>query len=133
MKKIITSICLIALVGFFVCSIASADEKMCGTGKVTAIRLYESNIGNDVPIQACDVAIRFTTENNQTSIITATAFGTQLNLALLRALNSGECIEICLTYRFIGGTRVTFIVNNIAFPCGANFPVMTIQDAAGLK
>ena len=133
MKKIITSICLIALVGFFVCSIASADEKMCGEGRVTAIRLYESNIGNDVPIQACDVAILFTTENDQTSIITATAFGTQNNLSLLKAFNFKECIEICLTYKFIGGTRVTFVVNDIAFPCGASFPVKTIQDAAGLK
>ena len=87
MKKIITSICLIALVGFFVCSIAGADETMCGTGKVTAIRLYESNdvcdesvegfannsspssfsnlCTSDVPVEACNVAIDFTTPNGQ--------------------------------------------------------------------
>ena len=43
MKKIFTSICLIALVGFFVCSTASADETFCGTAIVQAIRLLPSD------------------------------------------------------------------------------------------
>jgi hypothetical protein len=133
MKKIITSICLIALVGFFVCSTASADEKICGCGKITAIQLYNSN-GSDVPNRACKVAIDMITDikpdgsGGQPYVVTATAFGTQINLALLKAFNYQEDIYICTLMRLVAPSRVTFKITDVTFPCSAVFPSVTAQD-----
>lgn len=127
MKKIITSICLIALVGFLVCSTASADEKICGCGKITAIQLYQSN-SSDIPVQACRVAISMVTDAGQDYVISATAFGTQLNLALLKAFNYQEDIYICTLMKLISPSRVTFRITDVTFPCSAIFPSATAQD-----
>ena len=136
MKKIFTSICLIALVGFFVCSTAVADETICGTAIVKAIRLLPSNAQTDVPLGACLVAVEFTTQNNQTALITATAFGTQINLALLKALNFRERIGMCIIWRFASSSfrinEVTFIAPDTDTSAAA-FPKMTAEDLEKLK
>ena len=135
MKKIFTSICLIALVGFFVCSTAVADETLCGTAIVKAIRLLPSNAQTDVPLGACLVAVEFTTQNNQTAVITAVAYGTQINLALLKALNFRERIGMCIIWKFATSQfriiEVTFIAPDSDE--AAAFPKMTAEDLEKLK
>ncbi len=135
MKKIFTSICLIALMGFFVCSTAVADETICGTAIVQAIRLLPSNAQTDVPLGACLVQLEFTTNNNQTAVITATAFGTQINLALLKALNFRERVGMCIIWRFASSS---FRINEVTFIApdssgAAAFPKMTAEDLEKLK
>jgi hypothetical protein len=133
MKKIITSICLIALVGFFVCSTAIADEVICGCGKITAIQLFQSN-ASDIPVKVCQVAVDMVTDvkpdgsGGQRYVFTATAYGTQINLALLKAFNAQEDIKVCTLMRLTGPSTVSFRITDVTFPCTAVFPVITAQD-----
>lgn len=124
MKKIITSMLLIAFVGFFVISTASAEEPLCGCGKVLGIQLLNSNT-SDVPRGACKVAVSILTDNGQTWTFTALAFGTQINLALLKAYNYQEDVEICTLIRQIGPSKVAFTITDVTFPCAYVFPELT--------
>jgi len=122
--------------GLFVCSTAIADETFCGVAKVLGIRLLPSDKVTDVPLGACLVALEFTTQNGQTGYITATAVGTQLNLALLKACNFGEQIYMCIVWRF---ATSAFRVSEVTFICpgcdssAASFPRMTPGDVEKLK
>ena len=152
MKKIITSVCLIVfvLVGLFVCSTANAGMEFCARATVKAITLYSSCAcgcevgndtltqpvyGNDTPTQSCKVALEFDFPNGETSLITATACGTQINLALLKAFNEPEDVYLCLymTWDPAHGGKVTYDIKNVTFPVGASFPVNQIGDVAGIK
>jgi hypothetical protein len=162
MKKIITSICLIVLVGLFVCSTANAGMEFCARATVKAITLYsscgcgcddktspavagfENNAGptsfsylgtSDVPTQSCKVALEFDFPNGETSLISATACGTQINLALLKAFNFKEDVYLCLymTWDPAHGGVVTYDIKKATFPVGAQFPVNQIGDVAGIK
>ncbi len=68
-----------------------------GRGYVDYIQLYQSDPNNnDVSVSACDLNLTFTTINNQIYQIPATAFGTQLNLALLKAYHETREVWLCL-------------------------------------
>ena len=142
MKKIITSVCLIVfvLVGLFVCSTANAGMEFCARATVKAITLHSScacgcEVGNDTPTESCKVALEFDFPNGETSLITATACGTQINLALLKAFNFNEDVYLCLymTWDPAHGGKVTYDIKNVTFPVGAIFPVNQIGDVAGIK
>jgi hypothetical protein len=142
MKKIITSVCLIVfvLVGLFVCSTANAGMEFCARATVKAITLHSScacgcEYGNDTPTESCKVALEFDFPNGETSLISATACGTQINLALLKAFNFKEDVYLCLymTWDPAHGGVVTYDIKNVTFPVGAQFPVNQIGDVAGIK
>ena len=99
MKKIITSMCVIAVVGFFVCSIASADEIICGTAQ-------NIKIISNVPGQpfAASMDFTITTPITETFYIEATAKSTDLNPDLINASNCPEAVDMCLLLRFVGGS-----------------------------
>ena len=96
MKKIvILALCVVFLGGFG--TNAVADEIICGLIAVNGINLWESDPGNDVPVAACDLFITFAPESGQGPYdLPATAFGTQLNLALLKSFNFGEIVAGCV-------------------------------------
>jgi hypothetical protein len=160
MKKIITSMCLILLVGLFVYSIADAGEPFCGIATINAITLhrscgcddttssavagFENNAGpasfsylctSDVPIAPCKVALTFPFPNGETAEISATACGTQINLALLKAFNESEPVYICLYMAWdpLHGNTVSYVIKDVSFPAVPVFPVNTIGDAAALR
>jgi hypothetical protein len=129
MKKImILSLCTIVL---FVGANALADEIICGRADVLWLNLWESDPATDVPVQSCDVWIRFVTENNQGPCdvwirfvtennqgpytLPATAFGTQINLALLKALNYQENVSACLVFIIIPPNEFEIRIRNIDF------------------
>ena len=95
MKKIVI---LTLCVGFLVFGTnAIADEIICGEVTVLGINLWESDPGTDVPIAACDLFINFAPESGQGPYdLPATAFGTQLNLALLKSFNFAETVDACV-------------------------------------
>jgi hypothetical protein len=69
-------------------AVASADEFLEGTiDEIQEICLYESDCDTDVPVEPCEVKFVFTTLNEQTYTIIASACGTQINLALLKMFN----------------------------------------------
>jgi len=75
---------------------AFGDELICGRINVQYINLWESNPDNDVPLEACDLWVNFFPESGQGPwLLPVTAFGTQLNLALLKSLNFGEEVSVC--------------------------------------
>jgi hypothetical protein len=85
MKKVLMIGLAVAFI--FIGTNALADEPICGDMLVNHIRLYESD-ANDVPTAPCDVQFTFTTDQGQGPYqLAGTAFGTQLNLALLKAQN----------------------------------------------
>ena len=76
-----------------------------GEGYVSAMRLHESNSDDDVPVASCEVSIEgFDYVDDSGDIhdtnwgFIATASGTQLNLALLKAQNMNERIGLIATY-----------------------------------
>jgi hypothetical protein len=76
---------------------AVADEILCGDFFVNAINLWESDPGTDVPIAPCELWITFAPESGQGPwLLPATAFGTQLNIALLKAYNFGLLVQGCV-------------------------------------
>jgi hypothetical protein len=95
---------------------AFADEEMCGYLNVLEITIYESIDSNDVPISNCDLWIDFTFDSGQGPYtIPATAFGTQLNLALLKAYNYNETIDGCLLLTILPPNNFTVKVHNVTF------------------
>ena len=134
MKKIITSMCLVLLVGMFVCSMASADEQYCGVATITAITLYASDCSTDVPLQPCQVALTFPFPNDEIAAITAQACGTEINLALLKAFNDKEQVYVCLDmiWNPASGEQVSYVINSVTFPAQYVFPVNSISGAAAL-
>ena len=135
MKKIITSMCLILLVGLFVCSMASAHEDYCGVATITAIQLSASDCATDVPLAPCVGALIFPFPNGEVAKITATACGTQINLALLKAFNESESVYVCMYMAWdpLHGNTVTYVINSVSFPASPVFPVNSIGDAAALQ
>jgi hypothetical protein len=103
-----------------------------------AIQLLPSAKDTDVPLGACTVLLDFLPPSGQRNTIVATAIGTQLNLALLKACNFNETIGMCVIWRF--GTS-SFRVSNVLFvnpETGSDagsvvFPKMTQEDANKLK
>jgi hypothetical protein len=117
--------------------IAPPLVEICGKGKITAIQLYASNTDcsdvvagfanntaptsfcylctSDVPKEACNVALNFAFPNNENSNITATACGTLINLALLKAFNYQEEVDICLGMAWDPdhGNTVTYKILNV--------------------
>ena len=59
------------------------------------IRLSQSD-SNDSPIAPCELEIVFTMEGNSTYTLPVTAFGTQLNSAMLMAFNERKSFWGCL-------------------------------------
>ena len=121
MKKLLTGIALCAAVLLVTAPTAQASSdtllKVCGYAEVSAMRLYESHTSNDVPVEVCDVSIEmfdliedyedgstFGTVHDTDWGFEATASGTQLNLALLKAQNFAEEIIICVEYDISCGT-----------------------------
>ena len=95
MKKLV--ILTLSIIVLFLGANADADEIICGRADVLWINLWESDPSTDVPVQPCNVWIRFVTENNQGPYtLPATAGGTQINLGLLKALNYQENVSACL-------------------------------------
>ena len=84
MKKILL---IMALCVAFLCVGTSAmADVWCGTAKITGICMAKSGAG-DVP-PACCVNLTYSPEGNAAVFaISASALGTQLNLALLKAYN----------------------------------------------
>ena len=112
-KILILILCIIVL---FVGANAYADEIICGRADVLSMNLWESDPATDVPVQPCDVWIRFVTENNQGPYtLPATAFGTQINLALLKALNYQENVSACLVFIIIPPNEFEIRIRNIDF------------------
>jgi len=105
MKKLLmVGILCLALMSLV--STAYADYIVCGRiNLATYIKLYPSNAA-DVPIKPCELIINFqyqapsdkkpNTNPVQDFLIPATAFGTQINLALLKAKNWKENISACI-------------------------------------
>ena len=95
MKKIVILTLCVFLLAFG--TNAVADEILCGDIFVNAINLWESDPGTDVPIAPCDLWITFGPASGQGPwLLPATAFGTQLNLALLKAHNFGIAAQGCV-------------------------------------
>ena len=95
MKKIvILTLCVVMLVFG---AKAFADELICGVAQPFWINVYESDPATDVPVAPCDVWMNFLTENGQGPYtLPATAFGTQLNTALVKAVNFQEQVSMCV-------------------------------------
>ena len=108
MKKLFMIGTLCAALVFFVSATALADEVICGTMEVDAITVYESYDSDDVPIAPCDLEIYFRTATQGPWVLPATAFGTQLNLALLKVYNEGLDVDACLLVRLDPGPPRTF-------------------------
>ena len=125
MKQVLTGIVLCAAMLLATAPAALAEGsggsdtllKVCGYGYVSAMRLYESHTSSDVPVKVCDVSIEmfdliedyedgetFGTVHYTGWGFEATASGTQLNLALLKAQNFEEMIIICVEYDISCGT-----------------------------
>ena len=92
MKKIliIGTLCLALM---FAVSPAFAGMDLCGDFTPTSITIYKSNPGDDPP--ACDVTATVVL-NGQTYDFDVTAYGTELNLAVLKAWNEGLTINGCM-------------------------------------
>jgi hypothetical protein len=95
---------------------AFADVEICGDFYVLEITLYDSSRFWDVPIAPCELWIEFFPHSGQGPyILPATAFGTQLNLALLKAYNFDETVDACLLLTIIPPDRFVVEVNNATF------------------
>ena len=114
MKKIVILTLCVGMLVFG--SNALADELICGFAQPFYIDLYESDPGTDVPIAPCDVWFNFITENNQGPYtLNATAFGTQLNLALLKAVNFNETISMCVWLTILPPNQFDIRIRNVDF------------------
>ncbi len=94
MKKYLI-IGLLTLGLMFAASPARAEFTMCGVCTVDFISLWESAVATDIPVAPCDLAVTFVF-GTQTYKLPVTAFGTQINLALLKAFNAQESFSCCL-------------------------------------
>jgi hypothetical protein len=114
MKKIvILTLCVFMLV---LGTKAFADELLCGTLYPVQVNVWESSPFNDVPVAPCDLQIFFITENGQGPyILPATAFGTQLNVSLVKALNFGDILQACLIYNVVPPDGIVFRVRDVTF------------------
>ena len=103
MKRLVVVLITFGLV--FGATVAFADEPICGDIDVNAIKLWESALGTDVPVDYCDVNFDILTSNQQTYTLNAKAFGTQLNLALLQAYHlqknyAEPAVDACMDLNF---------------------------------
>ena len=74
-------------------TITSSDSPIiCGTiDEILSLTLYESDPTEDIPISSCKLVFVFTSDSGQGPyVLTTAAFGTQLNLSLLKAFNFPE-------------------------------------------
>ena len=96
MKKVLMAgILCLALMSFV--STAFADYEVCGRiVPVKYIKLYSSELRTDVPLAACELDVTFL-YGTQYFDISTVAFGTQINLALLKAWNEQLDISACIT------------------------------------
>jgi len=94
MKKVLMAgILCLALMAFV--STAFADYEVCGRiVPVKYIKLYASDPA-DVPTAACELDVTFL-YGTQYFDISTVAFGTQINLALLKAWNEQLDISACI-------------------------------------
>ena len=93
---------VVALVATFLVFAGSAyaDEQWCGGFTVDSMILYHSD-ASDVPVAPCDLLIIWTFNSGQGPYaLPAIAFGTQINLAILKMWNMAKDIDACLIFRF---------------------------------
>ena len=106
MKKVLM---FALIIGFVWVGNAVADEHIAGRCFINYIQIYESQpcgtgeLDCGERIRACDVEFTFFTPNFQEYILFGRAYGTALNLAILKALNFQEEISCRLTYQFVPG------------------------------
>jgi len=85
---------------------------ICGTiDEILSLTLYESDPGEDIPISPCELDFVFTSHSGQGPyVLTASAFGTQLNLSLLKAFNFPEelPLDACFFIDLTPGNPPTF-------------------------
>ena len=114
MKKIFILILFAAVL--LISTNAVAEEPICGLLSVQQITLFKSDFGSDVPVAPCLLSIEFFTENGQGPyIIPATAFGTQLNLALLKSFNFAEVVDACVELTIIPPNNFLVEVVQVTF------------------
>jgi hypothetical protein len=114
MKKLVILTLCVGLLVFG--TQAFADELLCGRMNVTYINLWESDPGNDVPIAPCDLWFNFAPESGQGPwLLPAEAFGTQLNLALLKSFNWDEEVSVCLWVIIDPPNEFSIRIRNIDF------------------
>ncbi len=107
MKKLLIALSLGITLLLAATPSAFAGIYICGYGTVDYIVIYESDPG-DVPVNPCDVWVTVEVcppddpdcTAPEIFSIYAEAYGTQLNLALLKALNYEERISMCLYLYF---------------------------------
>lgn len=79
-------------------------EYIGGTIRVRDIKVFEStpcsDIGCGETTQACELFFEIVTRNQQTYNLYGEAYGTALNLALLKAWNEDLALEVSLCWRF---------------------------------
>ena len=116
MKKLLILVVCTTLLVFGTKAFADADVEICGYFYVLEITLYKSYRFMDVPIAPCELWIDFYPHSGQGPYtMPATAFGTQLNLALLKAHNFDETVDSCLLLTIIPPNRFVVEVNNATF------------------
>ena len=101
-------------------STAYADYVVCGRINLAQyIKLYPSNPDTDVPLKPCELIVNFQYKAPekgsvvQDFLIPVTAFGTQINLALLKAKNWKENISACILVT--GWLPFTAVITEIDF------------------
>jgi hypothetical protein len=108
MKKVLMIGLAVTMI-FIGTNAVAEEESNCGSIDVLSINLYESDRATDVPIAPSDVEITFTPENSENTYeLAAVAYGTQLSLVLLKALNLAEPLYGCVALE-IDNTGTFFI------------------------
>ena len=101
MKKLLSGIALCAALLLATAPAANATVlKLCGYGEVAAMRLFDGHTPEDciVSIEKFDYIDKDGIDHDLDWGFVATATGSQINLALLKAQNVGEEIIICVEY-----------------------------------
>lgn len=108
------------IIGFVWVGNAAADETICGFCEVTYMEVYKSQPCDGIDcgefIRPCEVGFIFTSPNQQVYDLFGRAYGTALNLALLKAGNFGETVSCCFTFRFVPGFDIEIDKIDFVFP-----------------
>lgn len=122
MRKLKTAVSLCAVFLLAVSTMAFAGQIDIETRcDCNYIKLYDSKVNNDVPNQPCDVNLTCDPILGQTMTLDATAQGTQLNLALLKACNWDESVSITLDVEFDAQFQpISIKVTDVDFDANSN-------------
>jgi hypothetical protein len=105
MKKVLTVLAMCAVLLLTISSATFAQSKdiiIRGSAVINYIVLPSSNPANDVPLTYCYVELQNFQDYKQAEVcdmypcVPCRAFGTQINLALLKACNAKERISVTL-------------------------------------